>query len=1279
MNACHSHDPSVRPGDPRTRRGVLLLVVLSMLTLFMMLGVAYVIMASRARESSRAFSRAITQERLSDGADLEYLDKALMLVLRGHRPGGQQPTNLNGSTLTFAPAFESLLEDLYGKDDILESFTTSPVSGHGVLCEVRIEPPLSLTNGPNPTNPIELAGRIVSFLPEKGRMTSHRIVLAAPGKDGGFALWLANHGDVFPKKAAAGAYDYPLPATRVIINGRGHGGVAPATNESWDGYDFAANPFLADVAPDPRVPSSSIVNRFSMFDAASITPNADLDKDGTADFCDNDGDGVLDGQFFHPGFAPIPVGNGNYLQVDLSCLIVDLDGRLNLNAHGSLAAVLYPPQHPGWPSGGGQGGGAGSQWATMPLGLGYGPAEIDPRIAFDELSLDNGLPTSEEDWLAILCGANTAWQYRARGGKQGNPVPDRNCRTVPPGLAALEGRYGGRARTETIDPDSGSTVSEYDVDFEALPGLEGVNDPLSACNEVHYAGRPIDLHGRLKLSASASTTGSGPPAGVVPTMQFAQPDVNQAVATALDDDLTDDPYEINLVAPVAGGRNADPRTGGDRYLAKPAAGQAVLPDNRFSLGELERVLRPYDADATERPQRLFTLLGSQAEAARLLVTTESWCVPAITGEAAELLFGPKSWLAGVDPLKLYATVGSTGSSGGVPDGLVPVDLAAGLKLAITPVLQTDAQRRALFKDLYMTCVALLEKAGQNPSPQAAERYAQWAANVVEFQDLDSTMTRYEYDPEPADGWDVDGDPATTDESPRAVVWGGERPDVIITQTLAWTNSSQPNDGELYVMLHRPLKSTISFVGQQPEAAEPIDPALRGAQPDQIDLGRVAPEGEPIWRLRLGSGQGDKVVRFDPLPSTNQDDLGSDSPPLEVKGFAAHQWLCVRPSGASSEGITVPASPEVESFRVDSGALLVPAGTTEIRLERLANPGLAHEPDEERPTYNPYIVVDVAAVTVVDRNALPPATPAPHQVSTRDGWASRFVPREVSGNAPPEMTARWDGNPAWLVWPDRPLVGITELLFVPGFAPNSYKPQPSTEPNAAGLLRNYLPPERNLYLPDPRILEVVRVPSRFAGTRLSFATADDLDARSALEIIGVYETLRPTNQIDLAREPGLVNLNTISSDAVWKAVVQGGLGGGGQAGQPQGVKDRGTADFTATPAETMGDLLSLRGGNASDPPYEDIAAEISDVSLNPWHRLHTATRLANTATNRSHVFGIWLTVRTVEKVGGVNGPSDLDTVKYSRMFVIYDRSKPVGFEPGRNHNVANGVLLKRVLP
>jgi hypothetical protein len=71
----------------------------------------------------------------------------------------------------------------------------------------------------------------------------------------------------------------------------------------------------------------------------------------------------------------------------------------------------------------------------------------------------------------------------------------------------------------------------------------------------------------------------------------------------------------------------------------------------------------------------------------------------------------------------------------------------------------------------------------------ARRAAQWAVNVLDFRDEDSTMTAFEYDTNLANGWGVDGNPATTGEADRGVVWGVERPDILIADTAAWRGVS----------------------------------------------------------------------------------------------------------------------------------------------------------------------------------------------------------------------------------------------------------------------------------------------------------------------------------------------------------------------------------------------------------------------------------------------------------------------------------------------------------
>ena len=85
-----------------------------------------------------------------------------------------------------------------------------------------------------------------------------------------------------------------------------------------------------------------------------------------------------------------------------------------------------------------------------------------------------------------------------------------------------------------------------------------------------------------------------------------------------------------------------------------------------------------------------------------------------------------------------------------------------------------------------------------------EEYAQWAANVVEFRDADSTMTPFEYDIDLSNGWQCDGDVRTSESDRGDTVWGTERPEILITSGVGWEDSS--GGGEIYIGLHRPWKS-----------------------------------------------------------------------------------------------------------------------------------------------------------------------------------------------------------------------------------------------------------------------------------------------------------------------------------------------------------------------------------------------------------------------------------------------------------------------------------------
>lgn len=173
--------------------------------------------------------------------------------------------------------------------------------------------------------------------------------------------------------------------------------------------------------------------------------------------------------------------------------------------------------------------------------------------------------------------------------------------------------------------------------------------------------------------------------------------------------------------------------------------------------------------------------------------------------------------------------------------------------------KTDARRIAMRK---LTC----------------RKVAQWAVNVVDFRDPDAIQTAFEYDEYPWDGWNVvdtagtiatDDDTVypldsdlTTDETARfvrdlgdtpfvakelptglpairstdqtrGVVWGAERPEVLLTEGLAW-HDRRLVDAEIDIAgdgaFDDPTTSDLGLItgdsGNNPEADDDLDQIIR---------------------------------------------------------------------------------------------------------------------------------------------------------------------------------------------------------------------------------------------------------------------------------------------------------------------------------------------------------------------------------------------------------------------------------------------------------------------
>jgi hypothetical protein len=1353
------------------RRGVLLLIVLSLLTLFMMLGAAYLAAATRARTAAKAYAK------LTFGADdaripvAPLLDDVLLRVVRG-----PAPTTTTGIVAPPATGdFESLLEDKYGVSTTTLSGTVTGLTNTGTNPALTGTLTLAAAN----VRPTDLAGRVLTFVEPGHVATSHRIVRARTGANTNapattFEITLDR-----PFRA-----DQAAPATgqqgRVVINGREFFGEIPADkNEPWDGFD-ADNKFLARVAASGTVSRSATVQRPSY---------------GTTAQVDNDGDGVPDGQFFSWDLPSFTDAAGNTVRVDASVLVVDLDGRFNVNAHGSLAPTLYPDNHAGWIVS--EPGVSAAALNDAPLGSGYGPADVQfnggtgvsgtsppksdgsqaPSKVFD--ADPNERQPGENPRLSIIVGDNgSGTTSRQTGQRPSNSRFGEDAET--PRLGRVDGKYGEKTAsnidlstafanqtlriggTFTTVPRPGEPNVDDDAsrigDRRALPTeaatvnrgvppiwwpanpnfnwhtLPGQPDPRGVFNS------PPDLHGRMK-TLTIDATGQS----IVPRLVYAKPEWDDASGTQ-GAESKDDPYELLI----------DTRRGVGGW-SRDQASSASLRHNPFTLAELEPVLRPYDGDTSRQPQRLAAMLGTDAEAGRLLFTTESWDTTTITGSAALRIYGkPGSatgWLQTIPPANTTALSGTSPVT-----GLLSGELARGEKFDLNRAFDPSApvnagyapaqpyfvQRQAYFKDLYTLLVALQSGSGGLPTgtnPEIAHDLAQWAANVVKFRDADSRIIPFEYEEDiKQNGWTVDsnvGGPSDPSFSTtRRVVWPAVRPEIVIREVFAWNNpdATSPSKSGMVISLHRPWKAEAHgrVSGSNVQAtAEPCDYALdtlengaTGRPLNRIDLGKkadasvlgtnlaeydnVAPAHYPIWRLRITDGAETRYVRFDTnTPGT--DDIaipgvttGANKPKMDPDSTLtlysgdtiavgnAMTGTTEEPIGKTHGGqaVTVPGLQDVVPLIMSGTIYLERLSDPSVTLTKAGNaPGKVAEsndpptgemiwtddaalgPEDRAEVPVRYVVVDAMPFEVTI-TAVPPAD-VQARVSRRATtdpssafWktaSAPLPPGALPAQVPDQLAT---GATAWFVWPNRPFISAAELLLVP-------------QGNCETMLEEYARPDPEnwaavgLPLDDAAAMAPVRallfdcvhVPTRFSGIHTTGNTSQPDDT-------GIHAITTPVKQFSAYREPGRVNLNTITSEQVWNAVVAGPLSAPIVSGSTAGL---GIAQSSNKVVKTMLEALDLEAGGtdvALDKP-EDFP----QIDRNPAHAIYTATRLGNTVTTRSNVFAVWITLR---EYVGTSPNDDPDSVRYHRGFYIVDRSIPVGFEAGRDHNVWDCVRLRRVI-
>lgn len=648
---------------------------------------------------------------------------------------------------------------------------------------------------------------------------------------------------------------------------------------------------------------------------------------------DNDGDGRADSIWVDVGLPARALPDGRMYKPLAAILVVDLDGRLNLNAHGALAQT-YPNYYGPMTVGALIPAGEPPTPPVMPRGQGWGPAEVNL------LPLLVGAPVADRLALyrALLCGVYSNTGSRTTDGRYGEGWRMRDPANF--GFPAP-----GISRSALPDPFAPQSEPLFYNKFSDYP--EWYPAPGNQWASRSYGSLP-DLKGSLAMAADLR----GQPmydlveeAGVVPTggnpYRYA---------------LTNTPYELNL-------GQASPRN----------ARGPTSTDHPFSVYELERLLRMYDADRGGRPDRLDKLggIGSSPSLEALLVarrhevTVESWDLP-VPGLGFTPALRQQAVSRGMIRPEHVADLLRAKLPPGLSDAqvqalarqLLPWDTLLGQRMDLNrrfgngrddnnngvvdeweeallgePVVDVQGSGvlcnnsngidvnndgivnqvdRALARQLYarhlyvlMSLLADDDVSGAahpawTDADARARWIAQWAVNVVDFRDRDSVMTYFEYDPDPftSQGWRVDGDPATDDGISRPhVVWGCERPELLITETLALharrtedlasdpsgkktTDTTDPDEdfdqrlrplASLFVELYNPWPATLG------QAGEFCYDRGGAGWVGGILLNQRTPQGHPVWRLVVTppvakSGQAEDPIDPDEPNPADQPDI-----------------------------------------------------------------------------------------------------------------------------------------------------------------------------------------------------------------------------------------------------------------------------------------------------------------------------------------------------------------------------------------------------------------------
>ncbi len=604
----------------------------------------------------------------------------------------------------------------------------------------------------------------------------------------------------------------------------------------------------------------------------------------------------------------------------------------------------------------------------------------------------------------------------------------------------------------------------------------------------------------------------------------------------------------------------------------------------------------------------------------------------------------------------------------------------------------ELARQQLANDIYrrllkVTGVARPKTPGFPSDPDLMPRrwLAQLAANIVDFIDEDEISTPFQYytaaddglqDDPYAVGKNTDGTGNT--ELLKYWVFGTELPRVVLNEVLVEYNSTNPAfNVRVWAELFNPLPSNVPATAQSldsqaiPLYVPPAGP-LPGIAPYRIVIAPTNPNfGSPGYPLLP------RPTVLPPSPGYNDNILGTPAQPKHVEttdgsvpntDFAGTPGLVLNSSGAPvsmsipPQGFFLVGPPNKNATQADErGAIDVNKGVKDntplvqcanmeyqatvgtltpdtVLLRRLANPYL---PKNDQT--NPYVTVDyMERLQAHDGKDPTPVykTRGKDQPYTSD--LTKVQDQTKTQGTSTHNSFGWVNTPPgpaiydWLVHLDRQLISPMELLHVSGFHPHELTHQFITP---AGKFTHRVPwtdSSNRLY----RIFAYLECHNRMAGVSpMGGPVPGKININTIWNKEILYALMDPQTSNHFTKN------DIDGANGFWNKLQQWRTPGDAALLIPQGIPSKNDRPFLSfsigniPPGDPTDPLASINGtsientvltsgmvGGTPITPRLFQKTNITPATDNhPYLQDEALNKIYNNITTRSNVFAVWITV------------------------------------------------------